>query len=99
MTSFGNDDQQTRTDTPIHDEASYRTLRRFAMTLAIILGGASLAQDRLPENGLAVLMIAASLVTAYIGSFLREPFCGPALNRWDETLAYCCLGYLALIVT
>lgn len=55
--------------------------------------------DRHAQMHAAVLMIVASLTTAYVGSFLREPFCGLALNRWDETLAHCCLGYLALIVT
>jgi hypothetical protein len=74
------------------DPASCRTVRRCGWTVWFILIWGIVRRNQLPPYGLVSMMIVAAMTTAAIAVWLREPFPGPSLNRWDETAAYLGLG-------
>jgi hypothetical protein len=80
---------------PRLDPVSATTVRRFAWTLAMILAWIALNWSRLPVGGVASMMAFAGLLAAVLAIFFREPFQGPSLTRWDETLAYSAATLLA----
>jgi hypothetical protein len=77
------------------DPDSIKTLRRFALTCAIIASWSMINWSRLPLGGLSSMMSVASMVSTLLAICFREPMRGPSLTRWDETLAYGAAAFLA----
>jgi len=67
--------------------SSIRVLVRFGVRVMIlVIFGASASIDF--GRALAALLWMSIVLCAVVGAMRREPPFGPALNHWDETVAY-----------
>ena len=80
------------------DTSTKATLFRFGLMVSTILLFTIFDRHEMSQGAVvSALMIAA--LFAFVGAARnRETFCGPALNRWDEMLAYLGLSCLAAVV-
>ena len=77
------------------DPASRLTLRRFAVTM-IVVGLLSLFASPGSRMMFFTAMTGVAIaVSAILAMIARDKFNAPALNRWDETLAYIAVSVLA----
>jgi len=78
--------------------ATRMTFVRFGSMVGAISLVFMFRTDEAAHGGVFGAFVIAACITAMRAATLREPMCGPTLNRWDETLAYLGLSSLAVLV-
>jgi len=64
-----------------------RVLSRFAVRIALLLTFAAFGSIGFGRS-LAALLWMSIILCALVGLLKREPLLGPALNHWDEAVAF-----------
>jgi hypothetical protein len=78
------------------DAASRSTLRRFAVTIAVVGVLSLFARPGAHTMFFSAMTGVAVAVSAALAMVARDRFNAPSLNRWDETLAYIEVTILAM---
>ena len=84
--------------TPGIDAGTKATLFRFGIMVGTILLFLIFDRSEMSQSAVASALMIAALFACIGAAGNRETFCGPALNRWDEMLAYLGLACLAAVV-
>jgi hypothetical protein len=84
--------------TPGIDASTKATLFRFGLMVGTILVFLIFDRSEMSQSAVASALMLAALFACMGAAKNHEQFCAPALNRWDEMLAYLGLSCLAAAV-
>jgi hypothetical protein len=80
---------------PPRELGSRRVLVRFAIRTTILMTFAALGSIGFGKS-LAALLAMSAILCAVLATVRREPAFQPALNHWDEAVAYAALYFLSV---
>jgi hypothetical protein len=80
---------------PPRELGSRRVLVRFAIRTTILVAFAALGSIGFGTS-LAALLAMSAILCAVLATVRREPAFQPALNHWDEAVAYAALYFLSV---
>jgi hypothetical protein len=80
------------------DASTKATLFRFGLMVVTILLFTLFDRNEMSQGAVVSALVIAALFACIGAARNRETFCEPALNRWDEMLAYLGLSCLAAVV-